>query len=548
MRAPRSASFALCAAAAGAALVLVAAARADDKPKPFPKVEILYNTLESHKQIAEALAQMWKKELGVTVGLGNTEWKVYLDSMSNLKYDLCRGGWVWDYNDPHNMFECWTTTNGNNRTGWSHKRYDELLGKSMLERENKKRWEIYREAEKTLVEDECPILPIYFYVNKNMLAPKVKGWEDNVLNLHPYDEIWIAGKDGKKAPEAAQRLVFNNGAEPQTLDPAAMTGVPEHHTAMALFEGLTRLDAKDLHPIEGVAEKWTVSDDGKTWTFHLRKDARWSSGVPLTAGDFEWSWKRVIDPKAMDKPAEYAQIFEWIEGARAVIREEKGANLAKVGIEAKDDHTLVVRLEAPCPFFLNLVAFPTFSPVPRAIIEKHGVKWTRPENMVSNGPFRLKEWAMSDRIVFVPNQHYWGKSRVQLREVVFLPIDNQDTALNKFLAGEVDWLDDVPIARAEEVTKHPHFRRSPFLAIYFYRFNCTRPPFNDARVRKAFSMAVDKKTICRRVQRFGEIPANGAIPRGCGNPSYESVKGLGYDPEGARKLLKEAGYEVTVGD
>jgi oligopeptide transport system substrate-binding protein len=185
------------------------------------------------------------------------------------------------------------------------------------------------------------------------------------------------------------------------------------------------------------------------------------------------------------------------------------------------------------------------NPVHRTTVLEHKEKWTRPENIVSNGPFALKDWRQQDRLVFAPNPHYWGSSRVKLKELTFLPIESQDTAFSKFLAGELDWVDDVPIARAEEAKANPQFRRSPQLAIYFYRFNTTKPPFNDVRVRRAFAMAVDKRTICTRVQRFGEIPAGGVIPPGCGLPPYTSVKGLPFDPQGARKLLREAGYAVA---
>lgn len=537
--------------------------------KPFPKVEILFNTNESHKQIAEALAEMWKKDLHVTVSLANTEWKVYLELQDQKKYDLSRAGWVFDYNDPYNIFECWKTGNGNNRTGWASAKYDDLVDRAMLEREPAKRWEIFQQAEK-LVQEECPILPIYTYVNKNMLNPKVKGWDDNVLNLHPYDAMWIE-KDGKPVAPADQKLVFNNGAEPQTLDPALMSGVPEHRIAMGLFEGLTRFDPKDLHPLPGVAEKWEISEDGRTYTFHLRDNAKWSNGDPVTAEDFRWSWMRVIDPRSLPQPAEYAQTFDWIEGAKMLIhleppreKDKDGKDLPKeevekqrkayadaldagrpkVKIEARDPRTLVVTLEKPCPFFLNLCALETLMPVHRKTVEKLGLQWTRAENMVCNGPYLLKEWTPLAKIVFAPNPTYWDAARVKLTTVDLLPIDNQDTALNKFLAGEVDWIDDVPIARAAEVKKHPNFRVSPFLTIYFYRFNCTKPPFDDVRVRKAFCMSVNKKTICKDVQRFGELPLNGIVPQGCGNPPYKSGPGLPYDPAAARKLLQEAGYDV----
>jgi oligopeptide transport system substrate-binding protein len=517
--------------------------------KPFPPVSVMFNTNESHKQIAEAIVQMWKEQLGINVALGNTEWKVYLAEQTAKNYDICRAGWINDFNDPHNDIEMFITDGGNNRTGWSSKEYDDLVAASMREPDTKKRFEIYRKAEALLIND-APILPVYYYTNKNLVSKRVRGWHDTVLNLHPYDAIWIADKAGNPEPPEKQVLVYNNGVEPATLDPGKMSGVGEHHCAVVLYEGLCRSDPKTLEPLPGVAERWDISSDGLTYTFHLRANARWQDSKgndkgPVTAQDFVYSWLRVVKTPEGEEPSEYQYIFDWIKGAKD-IREGKEKDLSKFGVRAIDERTLEVKLESACGFFLELAAYQTYMPVHRATVEKHKLAWTQPENIVANGPFLLDSWTPKKEIVFKRSKIYWRANENRLETLRFLPIDDQNTALSKFLNGEMDWGDDssIPLARADQVLKNPNFRCSPYLGIYFYRFNCERPPFNDARVRRAFSMAVDKRAICSNVQRFGEGPAGGLVPAGCGVPVYESPPGLPYDPERARALLREAGYSV----
>jgi oligopeptide transport system substrate-binding protein len=517
--------------------------------KPFPAVSVMFNTSESHKQIAEAVVQMWKEELGVNVALGNTEWKVYLEAQNNLDYDICRAGWINDFNDPHNDIEMFVTGGGNNRTGWGNKDYDRLVDESMRETDRAKRWEIYHKAEAILI-DEAPILPIYYYTNKNLLSKRVRGWYDTVLNLHPYDAIWLEDEPGKPNPPEKQTLVFNNGTEPATLDPAHMSGVSEHHCAMCLFEGLCRSDPRTLAPLPGVAESWDISPDGKHYVFHLRANVRWQDGKgndkgPVTAEDFVYSWRRVVKTPEGEEPSEYQYVFDWVEGAKD-IREGREKDASKLGVKALDDRTLDVQLASACGFWLDLCAYDTLMPVPRATVEKYGMAWTKPENIVGNGPFLLDSWTPLKEVVFKRSKLYWRAAENRLETLHFLPIDDQNTALNKFLNGEIDWGDDasVPLGRADQVLKNPCFRCSAYLGIYFYRFNCTKPPFDDARVRRAFSMAVDKRAICSHVQRFGEAPADGLVPSGCGVPPYESPPGLPYDPEKARALLQEAGYAV----
>jgi oligopeptide transport system substrate-binding protein len=342
--------------------------------------------------------------------------------------------------------------------------------------------------------------------------------------------------DGWKKFE--QTLVWNNDAEPKTLDPAIMTGVPEHNLALGLFEGLTTLHPATLQPLPGCAEWWELSADGLTYTFHLRKGLTFSNGEPLTAEDFRWSWERALASKT---GSQYADMLYPIAGAEAFNADQSPSpDFSKVGVKAADAQTLVVTLRGPTPYFLELVAHETYMPVHRATIEKHGAEWTRSANFVGNGPFVLAEWRPRDAVVLTPNPKWWNRGIVRLTKVVVKPIDQVDTALNEYLSGGVDWIRQVPARRIEEAQSHPDYYVSPYLGTYFFRVNITKKPFDDVRVRKAFDLAIDKKEICEKGLKAGQMPATGLVP-----PSmrgYEELKGLEYDPQKAKALLADAGY------
>src|SRR6185436_14713569 len=179
-------------------------------------------------------------------------------------------------------------------------------------------------------------------------------------------------------------------------------------------------------------------------------------------------------------------------------------------------------------------------PVNRAAVEKHGAEWTKAGNIVGNGPFVLSEWRPRDVIVLTPNPHWWNRSIVRLTKVIVKPIDQVDTALNEYLSGGVDWIRQVPARRIDEAQAHPDYYVSPYLGSYFFRINITKKPFDDPRVRKAFNLAIDKKEICEKGLKAGQMPATGLVP-----PSmrgYEELKGLEYDPKRAKELLAEAGF------
>ncbi len=342
-------------------------------------------------------------------------------------------------------------------------------------------------------------------------------------------------------PPEKQVFVFNVNAEPETLDPTIMTGVPEHTLATALFEGLCIHHPETLEPLPGAAESWEISPDRLTYTFKLRANGSWTNGDPVTAQDFVWSFRRAVDPATA---SQYAYMLYPIKNAEA-INKKKITGLENLGIAAPDPQTVVITLERVCAYFLDLCCFETLMPVHRATVEKHKDQWIRPEHIVNNGPFVLKEWKPREHLILERNPKYWNAAQVRLTRIRALTIDDNDVAYNKYLAGECDWIRTVPVPRIDEIKRHPDYFAFPYLGSYFYRVNTTKSPFNDLRVRKAFALSIDREVICRDVTKAGEIPAGGHVPPGI--PGYASIEGLKFDRKEARRLLAEAGFPEGKG-
>lgn len=336
-------------------------------------------------------------------------------------------------------------------------------------------------------------------------------------------------------------LVFLNGAEPETLDPALITGQPEGRIAYALFEGLMAFDQTGT-PQPGVAESVTMSADKRVYTFKLRKNAKWSNGDAVTSGDFLASWKRTLLPATA---SEYAYQLHYIHNAKA-FNEGTLSDFTQVGLRAPDPFTFEVTLDNPTPFWLDLCAFSTLLPVhvPSVeALEARGQTFTKPGNLIGNGAFILKEWRLFDRIRLVKNPLYWNASRVGMRTVDILPAAKPMTAFNFYETGVVDLLLDKGLAPSmlmDALKGRPDFHAAPFLGNYFVRFNCKRKPFDDPKVRLAFSLVIDKQYLCDKITRAGELPADSLVPHN--TAGYEPPPGPARDPDRARKLLAEAGY------
>jgi len=440
-------------------------------------------------------------------------------------------------------------------------------------------------------------------------------------------------------------FTFCNGAEIKSVDPAIVTGAPEGRIIRAIFEGLVNWHPETLEPTPGVAERWEVSDDKLVHTFHLRENAVWSNGDPITAEDFRYTYRRFLDPYTPnqysyqlwyvkngekynvgplepDDPVE-VELKEKPSGARPFARgkllrgrllaiatgthlmtgsaeaptesgdtttEETSTDKADadkteetkeddspkayvveidgrtrrfrpgggegfedcervlfdfeaVGIKVIDPYTLQITLENPTPFFVKLTGFYPLFPVNAECVESYeNTEWTKPERLVSNGPFRLQSRRIRDRIRLVKSDTYWNRDKVRLNVVDALAVESDATMLNMYLTGKSDWITTVSntvIPKLREQGRKD-FLPAPYFAVYFYRINVTEPPLDDVRVRRALSMAIDRREIIDAVTKVGESPAHSIVPPGV--KGYERALCDSFDPEEAQRLLAEAGF------
>ncbi len=349
-------------------------------------------------------------------------------------------------------------------------------------------------------------------------------------------------------PSPADQTLGASVGGVEFLDPNLITEVEGSFVAVNLFEGLIMPPRRSGLPFEaGVAERYRLEDDGRTYTFFLRDDARWSDGRPVTAHDFVYSWRRKLAPATASVSVEP---LYWLEGAEDF---NKGVvdDPAKIGVEALDDHTLRVRLKHPTPLWLNYVCTHSYRPVPRWAIEAHGRRWTRPEHIVTNGPYHLTEHAQRDRIVLDKSDTYWDRHNVRIPRVVLHHSDSESQDQTRYRTGQIQWArqgvlpTDIPELMS---AGRPDFFIDPLLCYYMYVFRVDRPPFDDVRVRRAFDMAIDKRRLTTHVTRGQEIPADGPVqPHFAATLGYQAPAGDPYDPEAARELLAQAGFPGGAG-
>lgn len=354
------------------------------------------------------------------------------------------------------------------------------------------------------------------------------------------------GKRETPAETAARNgiLLVGNAADPASLDPSLATGSSEIRILRGLFEGLVRADTKTLEVRPAAAKSWTVSDDGLTYRFKIDKNAKWSDGSPVSARDFEYAWKRALNPAL---GAEYASMLHAIKNARPYNAGEIG-DASKVGVRAISDSELEVELERPVPYFESMLYHSAFFPLPRKTLEKFGAtdrrdtRWTRPENMVCNGPFTLVKWSINDKISLRANPHYRARESLKLKGADFFPISNINTEDRAFSAGQLHITDSVapPRLPAALAAAPQTVRRDRWLGVYYYLFNTRRPPLDDPRVRRALSLSIDRRAIIDSFLKAGQDAAGNFVPSGCGG--YVPPRGESENIALAKKLLAEAGY------
>ncbi len=327
--------------------------------------------------------------------------------------------------------------------------------------------------------------------------------------------------------------------EPTTLDP---TMTPDNHTSVVmaqLFSGLVTL-GPEMDILPDVARTWEVSEDGYRYVFHLRDDAWWSDGTPVTAGDFEYAWKRTLAP---DTGSSAASFLHDIKGARAFRQGQ--VDQESVGVRAMDETTLVVELEEPAGYFLQLLVRPDYFPVPRHVVEAHGAAWTVPRNLVTNGPFRLETWRRGEVLILARNPDYYGHFQGNVQRVELFPLPDWSDRLQRYETGGLDVLGITYFPSTKrELARQRHageYVLRPVLQTCFLVFDANRPPFDDARVRRALVLATNRETLAEEVlQGYAAAATGGLLPQGM--PGHSPDIGLPYNPERARRLLAEAGY------
>lgn len=351
--------------------------------------------------------------------------------------------------------------------------------------------------------------------------------------------LFLVALPGCARTEDPADLVIVNGPEPESLDPALITGQADGRVVLSIFEGLTRYKPDTATPEPAIAERWDISEDGRVYMFHLRAGARWSTGEPITAADFVYSWRRILDPATA---CEYsALLFYMKNGEDFAMGKTKDPSV--LGVKDLNEHTLRVELNDPTPFFLDLCAYPTLSVVPRRAIEKFGDRWLMERPVPASGAYQLESWRLNDKIRVRKNAFYWDASNTHSSVVDLLPCVSASTALNLYETGQADIVWDkelVPTELIDILRQRDDFHSFDYLGTYFLRFNVTRKPFDDVRVRKALALAVDKERIVGKITKAGEKVARCYVPPGL--PNYTSPPGLGYDAAEARRLLAEAGY------
>lgn len=350
--------------------------------------------------------------------------------------------------------------------------------------------------------------------------------------------------NAQPATASASILRLGNGAEPADLDPHTMTAFTDQNIALALFEGLCALDERTSAPVPAAAERWETSADGLTWTFHLRANLLWSDGSPLTAADFVASWQRALSPAL---GAEYAYLLHPLKNA-AALNSGQLTDFSQLGATAPDARTLRLTLERPTAYLAALTANPVWFPINPRVLEKHGTltargtPWTRPGHLIGNGPFILTEWVPQAHVKVARNPRYWDAATVRLDGLTFFPTENLDVDERNFRADQVDLTNELPLSKVETYRREnpAALRLDPFLETFFLRFNTTRPPLNDVRVRRALSLSIDRAQLARTLLRGTRAPAPHYTPPDCAG--YTASARVPTDFAAARVLLAAAGF------
>ncbi|MGD9677565.1 MAG: peptide ABC transporter substrate-binding protein [Vulcanibacillus sp.] len=345
----------------------------------------------------------------------------------------------------------------------------------------------------------------------------------------------------EETPAVEQSLTLNARTEPPSLDPALATDSTSFELLRVLFEGLVRLDDKSaVVEGSGMAKSWEVSEDQLTYTFTLKDDITWSNGDPVVAGDFEYAWKRVLNPETA---ADYAYQLYYLKNGQAYNSGEGSAD--EVGVKALDAKTLEVVLEAPTPYFLQLTAFGSYYPVNQKVVEANANWSADAATYVSNGPFTLSSWQHDSEVVVTKNEAYWNKAAVKLKDITWVMVNEDNTAYQLFQSNEIH-ADVAPQELTEELLASGAAKSVPILGTYMYLFNNEDPIFGNENIRKAFSYAIDREALVTKVTKGGQLPATGFVPPGASSDlgvDFREYNGELIEDVAAAKGYLEAGLK-----
>lgn len=370
-------------------------------------------------------------------------------------------------------------------------------------------------------------------------------------------ETTAAGSDNQTTAESTEAgsttgekiLKVQVGPDPEAVDPALNSAVDGGNMILHAFEGLLALDENGQLKA-GQAESWETSEDGLTWTFHLRDGLKWSDGTDLTANDFVYSWQRVCDPEVA---APYAEtVLSMVKGYDEAV----AGDITKLDVQAPDDKTVVVNLANPCPYFGELAAFATLNPVQQATVEANGDAWaTSAETYISNGPFMMTEWVPGSHITFSKNPNYWDADSIKLDKLEFELIEDSNAAYSAYQNGEVDMIKDVPTEEIPSLQGNEEFHVDPIIGTYYVSLNLQKEYFQDAKVRQALSLAIDRNYVANTLMQGTYTPAGNLVGPGWldtdgssfmdnanGGKPYIDTDNFDANLEEAKKLMEEAGY------
>lgn len=504
--------------------------------KALPAFTYLYNKTSLHQSTAQLFQEAWNS-LGFDVSLQSQEWAVFQTSRNEGGFTACRHGRLGDYADPMTFLDLFLSYSEQNNAKFKNNEFDEYIKTAKASSDQAERMEAMHKAEKILI-DSYYVIPIFYYATPRLDNGKVKDTLPDPL-LNKLNFKWAAKEDDAD-------IVYAIGSSPKSLDPALNNATDGSSIIQMCFDGLTRKD-KNYEVVPGIAQSWDVSEDGLTWTFHLR-NANWSDGKPVTADDFEYAWKRAANPATA---AEYAYQMEYIENAYEIILGEKDPD--ELGVKAIDSKTLEVRLAAPCGYFTGIVAFPVYYPVRKDVVEANAGWANDPAAYVVNGVYKITQFTPNDKLIQEKNDAYWDAANVPAPTVVNILTDDGAAAVKAFESGEADIVQEFPPEETERFKTAGQYFIEPSVGTYYICLNAEDSLMQDIAVRKALALSINREDICEAVQQG--IPAYAFVPPGLTDADGKEFREVGgerlfgsgdaeADIEQARQILIDAGYDV----